>query len=163
MASSTRSGNQQTGVPAELSPIPVIGGTMAAYLRQAGINPADVNQPHIPHHVKVDWDELCVYETKDKRTTASPQLVITRLDWQPDAEQRYPGYKGLVLCEFVTELGDEQYVTHAMTYADTGEYLPLSSWLKSITVPAACRFGRIETSKREQFVIRPLPLDIEVL
>lgn len=163
MASSTRSDDQPADIPAELSSVPVIGGMMAAFLTQAGINPADVSLPHIPHHVKVDWDELCVHETKDKRTSASPQLVVTRLDWQPDAEQRYDNYRGLVLVEFVTEFGDEQYVTHAMTYASTGEYLPLSSWLRSITVPAACRFGRIETSKREQFVIRPLPLDIEVL
>lgn len=163
MASSTRSDSQQPTEAMSIVPRPKIGGTMADYLSQAGINPADVNLPHIPHHVKVDWDELCVHETRDKRTSASPQLVVTRLDWQPDAEQRYDNYRGLVLVEFVTEFGDEQYVTHAMTYASTGEYLPLSSWLRSITVPVACRFGRIETSKREQFVIRPLPLDIEVL
>lgn len=162
MASSTRTGSDSAGSKGLAIASAAFPQAMGDALIKSGIDVASVNVPHIAHHIKVDWEDLCQYDTRDARTKASPILCITRLDWQPDAEQRYDAYRGLVLIEFVTEFGDEQYVTHAMSYAHTGEFLPLSAWLKSVETPAMCRFGRIETSKREQYVIRPLPVSIEV-
>lgn len=163
MASSTRTAdaddNGQMGlaVPSQLS------DHMLSVLSAAGINPATVSVPNAEYYSKIDWPELCTFNTRDKKTKASPVLLVRELDWQPEAEQRYKDYRGLVLVKFTTEFGDDLYVTHAMTYAATGEYLPLSAWLKQVKLPCLARFGRIETSRGEQFIIRPLPHDIEVV
>lgn len=162
MASSTPSDSKQSNQKTTLATLPAMPRTMLEALDKAGVNIAEVNVPHVAHYVKVDWEDLCSMDTRDPRTKASPILTVVRVDPQPNAEQRYPGYRGMVLVEFVTEFGDEQYVTHAMEYAETGEKLPLSAWLTQQQAPFICRFGRIETSKREQFIIRQLPWDIEV-
>ena len=162
MPSSTRTETETNGELALNNAPDTMPAHMLAALRDSGVDLANVSVPHVSFHTKIEWEELCTFDTKDDRTKASPLLLVTDVKWQPEAEQRYDDYRGLVLVEFTTEFGDELYVTHAMTYAATGEYLPLSAWLKSIKTPAMCRFGHIETSKRGQFIMRPLPQNIEV-
>lgn len=135
---------------------------MLSVLADAGVALADVSVPLATYHTKIDWEDLCYFSTRDSQTKASPILLVTEIEWQPEAEQQFEAYRGLVLVKFATEFGDEQFVTHAMAYEETGQYLPLSAWLKHVVPPCLCRFGRIETRKAKQYVIRPLPVGMDV-
>lgn len=139
------------------------GGPLADTLRAMGIDPAAVKVPEVAHHEKIAWEDLCVLNTKDRDTQVSDIVIVTMLGPNIDAPQEYPDYRGMVRVEFVTQLGEKLYVSHAMTYAATGELTPLWGWLSNQSVPFAMRFGRIETRKRNQYVIRAMPLDIETV
>lgn len=138
-------------------------GALADALKRQGIALDKVAVPDIVHHGKIAWDDLCTLATKDKKTFVSPICVVTLIDARADAPPEFKDYKGMARIEFTTELGDSYFVTHAMTYSDTGEYLPLYAWLKNQVVPFFCRFGYIETRQAERHVVRAMPLDIETL
>lgn len=144
------------------APAPTVSGAARDKLRKLGIDPEAINVSGVAFYVKVPWEELCTLSTRDPKTKASPLLTIVNLHWFPEALQEYKDYRGMVRVEFVTDDGDEQSVTHAMFYAADGSMLPLSEWLKSITLPCLARFGRSETRRQNQFVIRPLPWNIEI-
>lgn len=131
-------------------------------LRQ-GIAPTVVRAADVVHHSKVAWDELCYLNTRDRKTMASPVCVITRIEANPDAPPEFEGYRGMARVEFSTELGSTLFITHAMTYAATGENLPLWQWLKGQEPPVLARFGYIETRQAERHVVRILPHDIEIV
>lgn len=144
----------------------VMGGTlvpvdMAQALTSMGIDPEAVNVPVVSTHEKVAWEDLCVFGTRDASTNVSGIVVVTLYNGNLDAPQEYADYKGMAHIELVTQHGEKLFVSHAMTYAATGELTPLWGWIKDQRVPFAMRFGRIETRKRNQYVIRPMPVDIE--
>lgn len=157
----TRIDKNNADLPAEQPLGPAIPPSMVGALRQAGVDLEAITVPHVTHYAKVSWENLCALNTRDPRTKVSPTLVITEIDWQPDAPKQFADYAGVVLVKFIDEYGAEQYVSHAMTYSDSGEYLPLAAWLLSVKAPCMARFGRIETSKREQFIIRPMPVQMD--
>lgn len=136
---------------------------MASVLREMGINPDAVNTPVISHHEKITWEDLCQLNTRDRSTQVSDIVVVTLVSANLDMPQEFPDYKGMVRIEFVTQMGEKLFVSHAMTYSETGESTPLYGWVAQQTVPFAMRFGRIETRKRNQYVIRPMPIDIETV
>ena len=133
-----------------------------ALLRQ-GISPTVVDVPDVVHHVKVSWDDLCTLATRDRRTLVSPILVLTRIDANPDAPPEFESYRGMVRVEFTTEFGATLFITHAMTYAGTGELLPLWAWLKNQKPPCMARIAYVETRNSERHVVRPAPWDIEIV
>lgn len=135
---------------------------MGNILSSMGIELPAVNRPYVPHFWKVSWDELCTFQTRDPKVKASPIIAVTSVAELPDAPQVFETYVGMIRVEFVTEFGDTLAFTHSRAYAATGEFLPLTEWVKSQAVPFYCRIGYIETRKAERHVVRPLPLDIEV-
>lgn len=136
---------------------------IGSILKDMGIDPAAVKAPTVHHHEKVAWADLCCLNTKDRSTQVSDIVVVTQVSPNLDAAPEFPDYRGMVRVEFVTAMGEKLFISHAMTYAATGELLPLWQWIEKQLVPFAMRFGRIETRKREQYVIRPMPLDIETV
>lgn len=137
--------------------------SIATTLREMGIDPSAVNVPVVTHHEKIAWADLCCLDTKDRSTQVSDVVVVTMVGANIDAPQEFPDYKGMVRVEFVTQMGEKLYVSHAMTYSATGEMTPLWGWLSNQQVPFAMRFGRIETRQRGQYVIRPMPIDIDTV
>lgn len=137
--------------------------SIGAILKEMGIDPSAVKAPVVHHHEKIAWADLCCVNTRDRSTQVSDIVVVTQVSPNIDAPPEFPDYRGMVRVEFVTQMGEKLFVSHAMTYTATGELLPLWAWLEKQSVPFAMRFGRIETRKREQFVIRPMPLDIETV
>lgn len=132
-------------------------------LREMGIDPSAVNVPVVSHHEKIAWEDLCCLDTKDRSTQVSDVVVVTLISANIDAPQEFPDYRGMARVEFITQMGERLFISHAMTYAATGELLPLWAWLDKQVLPFAMRFGRIETRKRNQYVIRPMPIDIETV
>lgn len=132
-------------------------------LKDMGIDPSAVKAPTVHYHEKIAWADLCCLDTKDRSTQVSDIVVVTQVSPNIDAPLEFPDYKGMVRVEFVTQMGEKLFVSHAMTYAASGELLPLWQWIEKQSVPFAMRFGRIETRKREQYVIRPMPIDIETV
>lgn len=141
----------------------VMPAVLAEALRRQGIAPSAVAVPDVVHHGKATWETLCTFSTRDRKTMVSPLCVVTLVDANIDAPPEFPGYKGVVRFEFTTEFGGTFFMTHAMTYADTGEYLPLWAWMKEQTPPFQVRFGYIETRNSERHVVRPVPEDIEIV
>ena len=127
-----------------------------------GLSIADVNVPRVPFYWKVGWDELCTFRTRHSKTLASPLCLIRTIAQMPEMPTDFPAYVGMMRVEFTTEDGDDLYISHAMCYADTGEYLPLTEWMIQQTVPFVMRFGYIETRNQGKHVIRALPVDIRV-
>jgi hypothetical protein len=136
---------------------------LANALKRQGIAIDNIHVPDIVHHSKVTWEDLCFLATRDRKTFVSPIVVVTHIDARPDAPPEFPTYRGMVRVEFTTENGDTHFVTHAMAYAESGEYLPLWQWLKDQTPPHYARFGYIETRQSERHVVRAMPLDVETL
>lgn len=139
-----------------------ISSNLALVARDRGVDLSSIIVPRIENYEKIAWEDLCTLRTKNPKVMVSPQLLVMAVYDQPEAEQIYKDYVGMVRAEIVTEWEDEYYVTHARTYADTGEFLPLSQWLLHIQPPVPCRFGRIATSRERQYVIKPVPCSIEV-
>lgn len=127
-----------------------------------GIDVRSVTVAKPPTYFKIGWEDLCTERTKSENVTASPIIIIEKVIDNPEAPQLYDTYIGTVRCEFATEYGERFYITHARCYSDTGEYLPLSEWLKSISPPVVCRFGYISTNNPGRHVVRPLPADIPI-
>ena len=163
MSSKPTSKQDSLDIPTTSAMTSITHGAMADVLREMGISPEAVNLPSVAHHEKIAWEDLCVLPTRDPQTMVSDLCVVVAMSANIDAEQEYTGYKGLLRLEFVTPLGDKLFVSTSMTYADTGELTPMWSWVNRQTLPFAVRFGRIETRKRNQYVIRPMPLDIETV
>ena len=136
---------------------------MADTLLAQGIAPSLVVAPDVIHHAKTTWDDLCYLSTRDRKTMASPIVVVTMVAPNPDAPPEYDAYRGMVRFEFTDEFGASKFATHAMMYAATGELLPLWAWMSVQQVPFLARFGYIETRNSERHVVKPLPLDIEIV
>lgn len=140
--------------------VPALTSDMQRMLAGKGINVSAITAPTVVYHTKVSWEELCQVPTTDPKTWSSPVLCVTSVQSDPMAPKEFKDYRGLVIVQFTTEFGYDQFVTHALTYEDSGEYLPLTAWLLQNNPPFLARFGRIATNKPNQHIIRPLPLDI---
>lgn len=140
--------------------IPALPDAFRAQLTLHGINPDEIAIPRVPFHWKVSWSELCTIPTRDIRTMASPLCLITNVVEMPEAVTDYPDYVGMIRIEFTTEDMAELAVTHSRCYAETGEFLPLTEFMRAQRVPFVCRFGFIETRKQGRHVVRALPTDI---
>lgn len=136
---------------------------LSSVLQSMGIDPSSVKTYVVHHHSKIAWEDLCWQRTKDPKTMVSPIVIVTAMSSDMDAPAEFDGYKGMARVEFVQPDGQKLYITHAMTYAATGELLPLWAWLKGNELPFAMRFGYIETRRQERHVVRAMPLDIETV
>lgn len=136
---------------------------LVAVLHRQGISPSMVSVPDVVHYAKTTWEELCNLSTRDRKTMVSPICVVTLVDANIDAPPEFKDYRGVVRFEFSTEFGGTYFMTHAMTYADTGENLPLWAWMRVQETPFLARFGFIETRNTERHVIRAMPRDIEIV
>lgn len=141
----------------------IMSSVMADTLFKQGVSPSMVNTPDVVHHAKTTWEDLCTFGTRDRKTMVSPIIIITLVDANLDAPQEFKDYKGVVRFEFTTEFGATLFLTHAMTYADTGELTPLWAWLSAQQTPFLARLAYIETRNSERHVVRPVPRDIEIV
>lgn len=136
---------------------------MVSELARQGIDRAQFAVRHVPHFWKVSWPELCTLRTRDERTLASPLCTVVEVAQFPDAPQAFDTYIGFIRAEMVTETGECLAITHSMYYSETGEKLPLTDFLTSRPTPYLIRFGYIETRQQNRHVVRPLPIDIDVV
>lgn len=131
---------------------------VAQVLAQLNIEPEAITAPPAPLFWRMSWPELCNIPTKDPKVIVSPVLVVTRVNILPEIEQIFDDYRGLVYCEAVaTPSGDTLSFSHAYTYAETGEVLPLSEWLTKQPPPFLARIAYIETNKAGRHVVKPVP------
>lgn len=147
---------------AALAPPPAISAQFAHQLQLSGVDLARVRVPAVPFHWKVSWDELCTLTTRDAKTMSSPLCLVTKIVDMPDAASDFDDYVGMIRVEFVTEDMEKLFITHSRCYADSGEYLPLTEFMKAQEPPFVVRFGYIETRKVGRHVVRALPVDIQL-
>jgi hypothetical protein len=131
-------------------------------LEESGVNTAAIAVPEVQHFEKIEWDELCYLATRDPKTAASPICIVHSVTEQPEATGDYDAYVGMIRIEFTTESMNNYAVTHSRCYADSGEFLPLTEWVRTQVPPFAMRFGYVETRKAGRHVVRPLPINIPI-
>lgn len=131
-----------------------------AHLSEQGIQPADVVIPVVPFFWKVSWDELCNLRTQDPKTMCSPIVCVRNFVEMPEQSGEFPDYSGMMRIEFTTQDKQDLFITTSMCYSATGEWLPLSGWVRTQVTPFLMRFGYIETRKVGRHVVRALPVNI---